>query len=335
MNILVIKQTSLGDVLHSTGHVHAIKRAYPNSHLTVLTSTTCAPIYAHHPDVDRLLTVDRARVKKVGLKHPVWAWRHMADVVKKVNERQYDLAIDLQGLAKSVLFLYLSTAKHKVVKGNWWGLAGFRDKQLHALTEMDEVLRVAGVEPNDTSMAFHTAAEDQTRAEVLLKQINPGPRQSTKPLIIVSPFTRWASKNWPLAYSIEAAGRLSEIAVVAISGAPGDQAQIAAEIARQGQSQLYNLAGKANLATFAEVMRQANLLITGDSFPMHLAGAVKTPVLALFGPTDEQKTGPLEPRSQVIRAPDCEMCDRAGCEKQCLARIPVATVVDAARKMLP
>lgn len=342
MNILLIKQSSLGDVLHSTGHIHAIKQAYPDSHLTLLTSTTCRAIYAHHPDVDHIVTVDRDRVKREALKHPVWAWRHMAEVVRQIKQREYDLAIDLQGLAKSVLFLYLAKAKLKVVKGNWWGLRGFRNKSLHAIDEMSGVLRCAGIDSSDVKMAFYTSDKARAAANKLLIELLP----SSGRFIVISPFTRWASKNWPLSYSIQAARLLSRQTTVIISGAPADKQAIDEEIERQevnestqqGSMKIVNIAGRADLASFAEILRQAQLIITGDSFPMHLAVAVACPVLAMFGPTDETKTGPKKSsandQSMVLRAPDCHMCDRAACDKQCLSRLSVEMIVVEAKNIL-
>ena len=340
-NILVIKQTSLGDVLHSTGHIRAIKLAYPDSHLTLLTSVSCEAIYVHNPYVDRIITVDRDSVKRNGLRHPLRVWRHLADVQRQINERSYDLAIDLQGLLKSVLFLYRAHARIKVVKGRWLGLRGFKNRALHAIDEMTAVLGCVDIEVDDATMAFYTSEEAQLQAEQLLGEINP----DSRPLVLISPFTRWQSKNWPLANSIEAAIRISDFAQVAISGAPNDREAIELELNHQlddspkienssARPKLHNIAGKANLACFAEVMRKADLLITGDSFPMHLAGAVQTPVLAMFGPTDEFKTGPRGEQSQVIRPANCSMCDRANCEKRCLSRISVDQVVADARKQL-
>ena len=139
MNILVIKTTSLGDVLHSTPHLRAIREQYPAAHITLLTATASAGIYRHNPVVDRMVLFDHARFKQLGLRSPVAALRLIRDTMAKVNDRDYALAFDLQGLLRTVIFLYGARAGRKFVKGRWPGLGGFRDKQLHAIDEMTQV----------------------------------------------------------------------------------------------------------------------------------------------------------------------------------------------------
>ena len=106
MNILVIKQTSLGDVLHSTGHVRSIKQKFPESRLVLLTATTSEQIYRHSPWVDEIILIDRYGFKKNWCRKPAWAFGEMVRVWKEVRAKEFDIAFDLQGLAKSVIFLY-------------------------------------------------------------------------------------------------------------------------------------------------------------------------------------------------------------------------------------
>lgn len=338
MKILIIKQSSLGDVLHSTGVVRALKSQFPDAEITLLTSIGCAPVYAHNPDVARIIAVDREAIKARWKRQPAWVWQHVREVMRQVNDREYDLAIDLQGLAKSVLFLYAAKAKKKLVKGQFPGLAGFRNKNLHAIEEMAEVVKLAGVDitdwQSDCRMQIFTSPEDQKAANGLRKTLGWNGKHRCA---VVSPLTRWPSKNWPLDHFVTLAAKLTEQGIsIALSGAPEDAEKIHAELARQNldtHSDIHNIAGALSLPAFAEFLRQADLLVTGDSFPMHLAGAADTPVLALFGPTDESKTGPLGDNAAVIRAPACQMCDRPSCEKRCLSQIDVASVVQKVMEM--
>lgn len=322
MKILVIKQTSLGDVLHSTGHVRALKRFWPETELTLLTATGSLDIYRHSPHVDHIITVDRYRVKHRWYREPLWAWRHMREVMKQVRAQEFDLAFDLQGLAKSVLFLYGARARRKFVKGRWPGLTGFRDKSLHAITEMDRVLSLAGIDDVDTAMEFATSADAVARIDELL----PALGDNQQPLLILSPFSRWRSKDWPLERYVEVARTLGRSWRTVFTGAPDRAAQIQSAIADVDGA--VNLAGKLNLVEFAELVRRAELMLTGDSFPMHVASAVDTPVMALFGPTDESRVGPVGRNAEVIRAPGCRRCDRADCARQCLQQIEVQTVLN-------
>jgi len=322
MKILVIKQTSLGDVLHSTGHVRAIKHTWPSSELILLTATSSVDIYRHSPWVDKMIVVDRYRVKHGWYREPAWAWRHMVEVMRQVRSHQFDLAFDLQGLAKSVVFLYGARARRKFVKGRWPGLTGFRKPELHAIEEMDGVLKLGGIEVADTSMELTTSEAENDVVASLLREQNP----DGLPVVILSPFSRWPSKDWPFDYFLQIADHLSSQYKVFITGAPDRQQQIAAGLMQLQNTAIVSLAGRLNLLEFAALVKRAQLMLTGDSFPMHVAAACHTPLIALFGPTDESRVGPRSPMSRVIRAPDCSRCDRRDCQRKCLNRILPATI---------
>lgn len=324
MKILVIKQTSLGDVLHSTGHVRAIKQHYPDSELHLLTATSSEPIYRHNPHVDHLILVDRYQVKANWWRRPGWSYQHMREVMRQVREHEYELAFDLQGLAKSVLFLYGARAKQKFVKGNWPGLIGFRKPQLHAIEEMDGVLALAGIENVNTAMEFSTADAQVQKVDGLLRSINPEQR----PILLLSPFSRWPSKDWPLSHFVEVAKALEQRYLVLVTGAPDKQEEIASRFDTLQSDRIVNLAGQLGLLEFAELVKRAALMVTGDSFPMHMSVACQTPLLALFGPTDETRVGPRADNAKVLIAPDCNRCDRRDCQRQCLSRITPAQVIE-------
>ncbi len=325
MNILVIKQTSLGDVLHSTGHVRALKQRFPESHLTLVTATSSADIYRHSPYVDEMILFDRYRVKKELFMHPLWCFRHIREVLQQIRSKHYSMAFDLQGLARTVVFLYFARAQKKYVKGRWLGLSGFRNKSLHAIREMDGVLALAGITEFDTEMEMATSLENEQAVDVLLNQINP----NSLPLVVLSPFSRWQSKDWPLQHFAEAAERLSKDYQVVFTGAADRQQEIESLISEIDADNIESLAGKINLMEFAALVKRAAVMLTGDSFPMHIAGACNTAVVALFAPTDEKKVGPTRVSAEVIRAPDCQQCDRRNCQRACLSRISVEQAVEA------
>ena len=105
MKILVIKQTSLGDVLHATAALTAIRDAHPSAHLTVLTSTAAQELLKHNPNIDELIIFDRYGVKRNWWRRPVWTFQQFVQTLKVVRLNEYDLALDLQGSWKTVIFL--------------------------------------------------------------------------------------------------------------------------------------------------------------------------------------------------------------------------------------
>ncbi len=334
MNILVIKQSSLGDVLHSTAALRAIKVLYPKSHLTVLTNQASSGILENNPDVDELVLFDYALVKKDWPFGVVPMVKEFKRVKNQMNRRRYDLAFDLQGLLRSAIFLYAAGADKKYIKGRWLGLQGFRNKQLHAIEEMAQMLNLASIAMPTKLMRIESSDLEIAKVTQVLDSVGLSNAENSQPLTVISPFTRWRSKNWPLASFIELANQLSQSNQVVITGTAEDQAEIGAELANRPASSCINLAGIFSIGELAALMQKAVLVVSGDSFPMHLASAVDTPVVALFGPTDETKTGPLGDCAKVIRPDECSKCDKPHCPRQCLDTIPVSRVIEAVNNLL-
>ena len=334
MNILVIKQTSLGDVLHASGHIRAIKRQFPKSRLVLLTDKTSRDIYRHNPWVDHIIEIDRYGFKANWYRNPVWAFREMRRVMAEVREEKFDLAFDLQGLAKSVIFLYGARADRKFVKGRWPGIPGYRNKHDHALDEMDRVLNLAGIPTRDTSMELHAGPEQRACIDQILAELNP----EGFPMLAMSPFSRWPSKDWPLDHYLQLCARLEEAAqneiAIFLTGAEGDRSRLEEALASRKLGSTHSMAGKLSMCEFFELLSRVKVLITGDSFPMHAAVAVDTQVVALFGPTHESRVGPRGDSHSVIRAPDCRICDRKNCPRACLNRLDVDQVMARVQEKL-
>ena len=344
--ILVVKQTSLGDVLHATGHVRALKQSFPRAHVTLLTAAHSADIFRRNPNVDELILLDYRFIKVNWRRRPLTCARRIGAVIKRVRARRFDLAFDLQGLARSVLFLYAARAKKKYVKGNWPGLIGARNPNLRATAEMDLVLARAGLgkinnTQTDTAMEWFGGAAERRAVDALLARINP----RAKPLLVFSPFSRWASKDWPLARYVEVAARMHDCIIVftaeqqfradiesAINSGIELGIESTAPSSPKVNARIINLAGQLTIAQFAELVGRAKLLLSGDSFPMHVACAKRIPLVALFGPTDAARIGPpAHTRNIIIRAPGCRQCDRAACRRGCMRAISTECVVNAVR----
>lgn len=327
MNILVIKLTSLGDVLHATGHIRCLKEHYPHSHITLLTADTSYDIFRYNPHLDQILLFEKDRVKCEWGRHPKWAAGHVWSLMRELGRTHFDLAFDLQGRLKSVIFLYAARADRKFVKGRWWFLNRFRKPEIHAIQEMDQVLRLAGVKVGNSEMEIVTSDRERKTVDELLERINP----SGKKMMIVSPFTRWETKNWGEDKFSALLDEFPLDVLVIFTGAKERKVHIERLMTTIRHPDLVNLAGALTLLEFAELVKRVDLVVTGDSFPMHLASAMHTPVIALFGPTDEMRIGPVGRRAMVLRADDvCQRCyERNRCEKNCINAIEPPRVLEA------
>ena len=325
MKILIIKHSSLGDVLHSTGHIRTIRETFPDSTITLLTAPPCHELFTYDKNVDQVLVFEKDRAKAEWKRNPGWVLRHFFTLLKEVRRTQYDLAFDLQGRLKSVFFLYCAKASRKYVKGRWLFLKRFRKPEIHAIKEMDQVLRLAGIEVRNSDMEIFTSSWEEMTIEGLLKRINP----SNKKIFIISPFTRWETKNWGIEKYKAVIDSLNRDVLVILTGSADKKKEIDELAAQVNGRSVVNLAGELKLLELAELMKKAHLLLTGDSFPMHLASALHIPLIALFGPTDEERVGPVGKHCSVLRAGDiCRRCyQRDRCKQNCINYIQTETVL--------
>ena len=316
MNILVVKLTSLGDVLHATGHIRTLKENFPNSKITVLTADSSYDIFKYNDKVEKILLFEKDRVKREWKSNLKWAVSHLLSLIGEVRAVQYDLAFDLQGRFKSVIFLYAAKAKRKFVKGRWLFLRFFKKPEIHAIEEMDHVLKMAGVQVTNSDMEIFTSKEEERRIQSLLGRINP----LSKRVMIVSPFTRWKTKNWGAEKFKVLLDNFPVDVLVVFTGAKDRRLEIDQLMSSINYPSMVNLAGELTLLEFAELMKYVHLVLTGDSFPMHLASAFHAPLIALFGPTDERRIGPVGKHSTVLRGTDgCVRCYRRDyCENDCI-----------------
>ena len=156
-----------------------------------------------------------------------------------------------------------------------------------------------------------------------------GPQQ---PVCVIHPAARWVAKRWPAERFASVADRLSKEGWCVILVAAAAQREESAEVSRLARSRLIDLVGQTTLPQLAALLGRASVLATNDSGPMHLAAAVGTPVVAIFGPTDPRKVGPYGPGHAVMTAPvDCSPCSRQRCVQgsACLNAIGVNEVVQA------
>ena len=332
MNILVIKLTSLGDVLHATGHIRTLKETFPHCSMTVLTADSSYDIFKFNKHVDRVLLFEKDRVKRDWLKHPKWTFNHILSLFREVRTVHFDLAFDLQGRFKSVIFLYAAKATRKFVKGRWPFLSFFKKPEIHAIEEMDQVLQMAGVPVTNSDMEIFTSSKEEKVIQALLRRMNP----EKKRIMVVSPFTRWNTKNWGVEKFKGLLDNFPIEVLMVFTGVKDKKEDIDQLMSEIRYPSMVNLAGELTLLEFAELMKYVHLLITGDSFAMHLASAFHTPLIALFGPTDEGRIGPVGKHSTVLRSAQlCQRCYRRDyCEKDCISFIEPESVLTEIRSRL-
>src|SRR5207245_3314829 len=191
------------------------------------------------------------------------------------------------------------------------------------------------VKPSDFPLPHETQAE--ARVEVLLAAAGI---QAGATVVAMNPSARWETKRWPLGSFAAAGDRLQQdgaARVVLIGGR--DVRHMGEQLMRKLRTTPIDLMGKTTMKELIALLRRARLLVTNDSGPMHLAAAVGTPVIALFGPTDPTRTGPYGAGHTVLRSGvPCSPCFSRRCtnavELECLTSIRPENVIEAAMSLL-
>jgi heptosyltransferase-1 len=259
MRILIIKPSSLGDVIHALPTVNLIRRQFPDAHLTWLINAELSSLLKNCPVINDRIEFHR---------HESGTWWSL---LRRLRREHFDLVVDLQGLFRSGLFAFVTGAARRV------GLSDSREGARWFYTEIVPVRR-------EHAVTRYLRVTGQTGPIEFPLGVGDRKREN---LIALNPLARWESKIWGDEKFSALLDRLPADRVVLI-GSARERDRI--ESINRGRAR--NLAGTLDLYELAELYRRCAVVITNDTGPMHLAAAVGTPVIALFGPTDPALVGP-------------------------------------------
>lgn len=309
--ILLISLSNIGDAVLTTPVLEALHRQWPSAQITVLVGPRAVALFERDPRV--------ARVR------PYQGVRSVGSFVRWVlalRRERFDLVVDLR---HSLLPLALGARRRTP-------LLPRRDGG-HRTTAHLAVIQRLGVPVEGAAPRVWVAPEDEV---VVADWLAVAP--SEQPLLVVAPGSRSHLKRWPaerFAGVCDAliAGQGARVVVVG----DGEDAPIAQSLIRAMRHPALDLAGRTTLRQLAALVRRARLVLTNDNAVLHLAGAMATPVVAVFGPTDPVKYGPTGPGDAVVRLGlVCSPCERALCPygHECLQWLPAREVLAAARAVL-
>jgi 3-deoxy-D-manno-octulosonic-acid transferase/heptosyltransferase-1 len=339
MNILIVKLSAIGDVIHTLPSLSALRRLHPHAHITWVVEEAAADLIMGHPQLDRVLIFRRkswfADFRK-GKFAP--AWRDFRSFVSDMHSRPYDLVIDFHGLFKSSVVVFLSKGKRKIGYDSWQELSCLfynekipEDMNKHAVDRYLDFPRYLGATAAPAEFILPVENETQARIQALMSRH----QLSEKKFIAISPVALWDTKLWDDRKFARLADDISQKLNIPVVLTGRDKESLD-KITAQMTTQAVNIGGQTSLPELAVFYKNALTVITTDSGPMHLAAAAGTPVVALFGPTDPAKTGPYGKGHTVIRAGlHCSPCLKKQCStRQCMADITPEQVLAAVEKIL-
>jgi len=319
--ILIVKPSSLGDVVHSLPFLNAVKACFSKAEIHWVIAKGLEGIVEGHPMINKLWIINKDAWKKiVNIKVTL---SELKVLLKHLKKEEFDIVIDLQGLLRSGILTAGTGAPVRV--GFTEAREGSRlfythkvkgGRNIHAVDRYLKIADFLGCDINDICfplpLFFNSALS--TRHSALSKEY-----------AVIVPGARWKTKMWPPEKFGNLSGMLPLNTVIVGSKRDVD---IADKVVALSKGKAISLAGKTDLKELIEVTRGAKFVISNDSGPMHIAAALGIPVFAIFGPTDPLRTGPYGEGHTIIReAIPCSPCFKKACNNlKCMNRLSVEKI---------
>jgi heptosyltransferase-2 len=303
-HILVIQTAFLGDAILTTPLIRAIKETYPDALLDILLIPQSKPIYKHNPHIDKILLFNKKK-----------AFNRIVSFIKlliKIKKLNYDLAISAQLSMSSSLLMYLAGIPNRL---------GFpRQKLLTMTIDLPKGIPVVKrylklMEAlTDKQFSYQTELFWDKEAEDELEISMGSYIDDDLKVVGIAPGSVWTTKRWLPTYFAELIKMLSNHQIKSVLIGGKDDVELCKTIANLSESNPLNLAGKLSLLGSSALIKRLSLIISNDSAPLHIANAVQTDVIAIFGPT-VKRFGfyPFRENDRVIEIDlPCRPCGKHG-----------------------
>ena len=347
LKVLICKPSSLGDIIHALPVLRRLKACWPDSSVYWWVATGFAGLLKEDPQLDGIFLFDKKSLVRLrDLPKNI-------SFVSRIRKMRFDYILDLQGLLRSAVFSWLCKGKRTIGVKDWReGAPLFYDVAVprpgtdaHAVDWYLECLKAVIPEPLFTDAASRVSEwlPRNPTAAASASGITGYDLGTDRPrYVIFHPCTRWQSKHWPLDSFIQCArevlARRKDI-ILWITGSK-NESTIGQQIVDQTDpSRVKNYCGAFSLPEMIEAIRLCDVMLTNDTGPMHIAAALKKPLVALFGPTSPLRTGPYGMPDSVLTAQrPCMPCFKTRCPygktALCMQNIPVERVVAEILKRL-
>jgi lipopolysaccharide heptosyltransferase II len=317
--ILFVSLSNLGDIILTTPVFETLSENFPESRIDVIVGSSGKSIFSAHPGCGRIIT--RKRRQTMG---------ERIEELISIRKEKYDIIVDL----KNSFLPFLGGARR--------GLPSIRDRlrRGHMVDVHLGAIKSLDIAP-DAPPRFYVpvSLEEKEFVSGIMEDEGITEGSSVK-IVTINPGAKSHIKRW----SIERYAKITDLlgkelgCRIFIVGGEEDR-ETAREILAISSSSALNLTGKTSIGSLYEIIRRSDLVITNDSGPMHLASAAGTPTIAIFGPSNEKKYGPLAPGSVVLTPEmDCRPCEKALCSEEfsdgCISRVSSSRVFREAKKIL-
>jgi len=334
LKILILKPSSLGDVVQALPVLRCLKRHLPQSRIYWWIETGLAPLLENDPDLEGIVRFNRRG----------WAapanWTKLGRDIAWLRNQRFDWVIDLQSLARSAMFAWIANGAllvgldevREAARGFYDLVARRKTFHTHAVDWYLEVLPLLGV-------PVRRDLEWLPMRPLAAQAVRRAAGTETGAWIVIQPGARWLNKRWPVEHYRDLVRRLadwrSDLRFAILGG--GDDEPLGRIIGEAAPGRSLDLTGRISLPEMIEWIRLCQVMVTNDTGPMHVAAALGKPVVGLFGPTEPHRTGPYGQTQQVLRLDlPCVPCMSSRCRHkpamECLTQITPERVFSAVQR---
>ena len=346
--ILIVKLSAIGDVIQTLPMLEALRHQYPQAQIDWLVEEDASELLFGHPALNRVLVSRRKSwQKRLFQKGQFLAtYREVKRFILELRGARYDWVIDNHGILKSGILVAISRGRRKIGFKPFPGIADegnylFTNERYqplpiekHALERYLDLIAQVGVSLEEPGLKFSIPTEARNQAEKWIREKG----LTSFPLVIIHPLAKWSTKQWPLENFARLADHLAARgASLVFTGGPDDRDAVESILDRmQRRKGTANLTGETGLKELAALFSCADLVLSTDTGPMHLAAAVNAPLIALFGPTAPWRTGPYGSNHLILRKSlPCSPCFKKKCATmECMKSITVEEVLKAAEEKI-
>jgi len=327
--VLFFKPGAIGDFLHTLPALKALKRKFPAAHVTVVVSPGLESLLQGTPIADRVMVFDKSQFKK--------SVRGFIGFGLSLRDEKYDLFIDLQPSLRSLILRGLSGAdKVLVYRKQKKREAG--TKRLHAAENFMETLKPLGITDAVSSIELPVLPVSLQAVDRFLTERGV---DISKPIIALNCSVGAArpARNWfPERFALLADRLINELGAAVVFVGGNEDRDLVRRVMDGMHGKAISAAGELPLALSAALLARCSCLVSSDTGPLHLATAVQTPVVGLYGSTDPRRTGPVGDGHFVsIKQLPCVPCEEKDCplgSRACMASITVDEIFEAVRVVM-
>jgi lipopolysaccharide heptosyltransferase I len=299
LKILILKPSSLGDVIQALPVLRLLKKQLPRSQIFWWLDASLTSLLDEDPDLTGLIPFPRERWRS--MRYWPEAWRSL----RRIRAENFDLVIDLQGLFRSGLVAWLANGKLTVgLDDRREGARGFYDIVVPRPSYYTHAVEWYLATLRSLDVPVHQDFEWLPTRPAVAREVQERWKTASARWLVLQPGARWLNKRWPVEHYCELVRLLVKAQPdfrFAILGSQADAA-LGATIASVSPHRCLDLTGRLTLAQMIEWVRLAEVMVSNDTGPMHAAAALRKPVIALFGPTEPRRTGPWGESENVLQA---------------------------------